>query len=87
MNRGKKYSSLMEKGDRLWHASFKSDGKGHKRREKAKRYYRQAEIIKVEAGASNVDNSSITIKCTYNNNRFSIFSSLFSFGKKKKKKN
>lgn len=87
MNNSKKYAALMEKADNNWHKSFKKDGSRNLfKKHRAKRLYRQAEIIRLESGATKIDNRKTNINGTINNNKFGLFNSIFQFGKDKKSK-
>ena len=82
MNASNKYASLMDKGDKLWHDSYNSNN-GSRMRRKAKKCYRKAHIVELEANATKIDKRNYTIKPTYNSNKFNLFGSLFKFSKKK----
>lgn len=86
MSKKKEYSDLMDKGDNLWKKSFEPGQNSDKLKRKAKKYYRQADYVFEEASAPKVDNRKTTIKPTYQSNKFSLFGSLFGFGKTKKAK-
>ena len=69
MDNAKRYSKLMEKGDNLWRKSYEDNSKGPKRRTQAKRYYRQAEIVKIEAGTNKTTNTNIEISNSFNKSK------------------
>ncbi len=65
MDSARRYSKLMGKGDALWRKSYEDSSKGPKRRTQAKKYYRQAEIVKIEAGT----NKTIEINNSFNKSK------------------
>ena len=63
----------MEKGDNLWRKSCNDTNrdKSLKNKKLAKRYYRQAEIVKIEAGTNKTTNktTNIEINESFNNSK------------------